>query len=310
MINRYLPALLFWCACSFTASAGDVIPQPKIKKINEQVYALLGPIGFPSKDNRGYMVNSALIIGDQGAILVDTGFTDEIGRHIKSVIADITDKPVTHIINTHHHGDHTLGNSEFSGAQIISAKKCRDLVKETGYDWIALVENMTGYTFPNTKPVPATTVYAENTSQDVTLQGVAMRLWVPSGSHTPGDMMVYLPTHKILISGDILVKKMMPSFRDAYVKSWIGTLEQIQSVDIETIIPGHGPLMSLADVKAMHRRMAELYAGVEAGYEKGLMDSEIRKTLDLSEWRKMVEFEGLMGTNISRTFLEVEQANF
>jgi cyclase len=303
--------VLLLALCLPSAALCDArIPPPTVQKLNDQVYALLGPIGFPGKDNRGYMVNSTVIIGDHGVILVDTGFTDEIGRHLKSAIARITDKPVTHIINTHHHGDHTLGNSEFPDAKIISSKKCRDLLKKTAYEWIGLVENMTGEKFPNTRPVPASRVYPENSRTDIALQGVKLRLWVPHGSHTPGDMMVYLPKYKILISGDILVKKMMPSFRDAYVKTWIDTLEQIQALDIDSIIPGHGPLMTMQDVKAMHRRMAALYAGVEAGYEKGLMDSEIRKTLDLSEWKKMAEFDGLMGTNISRTYLEVEQANF
>ncbi|MGD8570338.1 MAG: MBL fold metallo-hydrolase [Gammaproteobacteria bacterium] len=293
------------------AARGDsIIPPPTVQKLNDQVYALLGPIGFPGKDNHGYMVNSAVIIGDQGVILIDTGFTNKIGRHLKSAIADITDKPVTHIINTHHHGDHTLGNSAFPGAEIISSKKCRDLLNKTAYEWIGVVENMTGEKFPNTRPVPASTVYPEDSRTDIIVQGVKLRLWVPHGSHTSGDMMVYLPQYKFLISGDILVKKMMPSFRDAHVKTWIDTLEQIQALDIDTIIPGHGPLMTMEDVKAMHRRMAALYAGIEAGYKKGLMDSEIRKTLDLSEWQKMAEFDGLMGTNISRTYLEVEQANF
>lgn len=310
-----MKALALWmlllALCLPSAALGDrKLPSPTVQKLNDQVYALLGPIGFPGKDNRGYMVNSTVIIGERGVILVDTGFTDEIGRHLKSAITGITDKPVTHIINTHHHGDHTLGNSAFPDAEIISSKKCRELLKKTAYEWISVVENMTGEKFPNTRPVPASRVYPENSRTDITLQGVKLRLWVPHGSHTPGDMMVYLPEYKILISGDILVKKMMPSFRDAHVKTWISTLEQIQALDIDAIIPGHGPLMTMQDVKAMHRRMAALYAAVEAGYEKGLMDSEIRKTLDLSEWKKMSEFDGLMGTNISRTYLEVEQANF
>ena len=307
---EYVLLLLLLLIYSAATQAADIIPKPNIVKVNEQVYALLGPIGFPGKENRGYMVNITVIVGDKGIILVDTGFTDEIGRHLKKFIASISDKPVTHIINTHHHGDHVLGNSEFPGTEIISAEKCKELVIKEGYEWIGLVENMTGYKFPNTKPIPATRVFPENTRVSVALQGVKMDLWVPGGSHTPGDIMVYLPADKILISGDVLVNKMTPSFRDAHVKTWIGTLQEVSKMDINTVIPGHGPLMQLSDVRAMQKRMAELYAGIEAGYKKGLMDSEIRKILDLSEWKDMVEFEGLMGMNINRTYLEVEEANF
>ena len=122
--------------------------------------------------------------------------------------------------------------------------------------------------------------------------------------------MVYLPKYKILLGGDILVHTMTPSFRDAHIKTWIDTLEQISKMDIKSIVPGHGPLMTVEDVKVMHKRMTDLYAGVEAGYDKGLTDSEIRKTLDLHEWETMKNFNELMGVNINRAFLEVEEAKF
>ena len=68
--------------------------------------------------------------------------------------------------------------------------------------------------------------------------------------------------------------------------------------------------MNMQDITAMHKRIAALYAGVEAGYKKGLTDSEIRKTLDLSEWKNLTEFENLMGMDINRTYLEIEEENF
>ncbi|TDY04214.1 MBL fold metallo-hydrolase [Thiohalophilus thiocyanatoxydans] len=304
----FLPLLLLLPLTAVQAE--EQIPEPAVEKINDRVYALLGPIGFPSKENHGYMVNSAVLIGDEGVVLIDTGFSNEIGRHLKNTIAGITDKPVTHIINTHHHGDHILGNSAFPDAEIISSKQCRELVEKEGHNWIGILNNMTGKEHPDTRPVPAQTVYPQESRTDVTLQGIPMELWAPAGSHTPGDMMVYLPQDKLLISGDILVKKMIPSFVDAHVGSWIDTLAQIEKREIETVIPGHGPLMTLAEVKAMHQRMADLYAGIEAGYNQGLMDSEIRKTLDLSQWKKMKEFEGQMGININRAYLEIERESF
>jgi len=295
---------------SLQTYAGNTLPMPEIKKINSRVYALLGPTGLPDKNNNGYMVNSTVIIGDKGVILIDTGFTDEIGRHIKQIIKGLSDKPVTHIINTHHHGDHTLGNSEFKGAEIISAEKCKEWLSKTGYEWIGTIEAMTGRKFPNTKPVLANKVYAENTRTNISLQGVAMTLWVPKGSHTAGDMMVYLPQDNILVTGDIVVNTMIPSLRDAYVKNLIDTLDQVANMQVATIVPGHGSLMKTVDVKQLHELIKGLYKKVSDGYEQGLMDSEIRKTMDLSVWKKYKAFDDLMGANINRTYLEVEKASF
>lgn len=290
--------------------AHAALPLPKVEKITERVYALLGPEGIPDKKNGGYMVNSTVIIADHGVILIDTGFTDEIGKHIRQVIATLTSKPVTHIINTHHHGDHTLGNSAFPGAQVLSTKKCKELLEKTGYEWLDTIQNMLERKFPNTKLVPASVTFADGSSTERVIDGIKLRFIVPLGSHTPGDLLIVLPDEKILIAGDILVQHMTPSFRDAHVKHWISTLDQIVAMDIKTIVPGHGPLMLPKQAAEMRTRMAKLYAEVEAGYKKGLTDAEIRKTLDLSEWRSMVSFEELMGMAVSRTFLEIEQDNF
>lgn len=290
--------------------AHAAMPAPKVEKINDRVYALLGPMEFPNKKNQGYMVNSTVIIGDKGVILVDTGSTDEVGKHLAKTIAKLTPKPVTHIINTHHHGDHTLGNIAFPNTEIISAQKCKELVESGGAEWVALMESMTETKWPNTKPVPAKVTYKENTRTDVTLNGVKLTLWVPNGSHTPGDMLVYLPDDKVLIGGDVLVNGITPQFRDAHVKHWGETLAEVQKFNFKTIVPGHGPLMSKPQSAKLAKMLDGLYKGVEAGYKKGLSDSETRKTLNLKDWEKLVHYHETMGANVNRAYLEVEAANF
>ncbi len=288
----------------------DTIPPTRVVKVNERIHALLGPMELPSRKNQGYMVNSTLILGDKGAILVDTGFTDEIGAHLARVVAGITDKPVTTLINTHHHGDHSFGNAAFPGALVISSEMCRKLLLEGEADWLAIIEGAVGRKFPNTRAVPASQVYPGNSRTEITLDGVRMVFWVPEAAHTLGDMMIWLPDDQVLLAGDILVNGITPNFRDAKVKVWIDTLAQVQQLPAKTIIPGHGPLMSKADAAGMHDRMAKLYQGIEAGYRDGLTDSEIRQRLDLSEWQPLHHFNEQMGGNINRAYLEVEADNF
>jgi glyoxylase-like metal-dependent hydrolase (beta-lactamase superfamily II) len=309
-VNRLIIIVLA-AFLSTAAGAATNIPQPKVVKVNERIYTLLGPMGQPNAHNQGYMVNSTVIIGEQGVILIDSGSSDEVGKHIGKAIAKLTTKPVTHIINTHHHGDHVLGNIAFAQAEIISSEICRDMVKQTGDEWVALMENLIGHKLPNTKPVPASVTHAgENARVEQTIQGVRMVFWIPKGSHTVGDMMVYLPEDKVLVGGDILVNRTIPVMRDALVKNWVGTLEQVQTFDANTIVPGHGPLMKQADVSRLQRQMAAFYTGIETGYKKGLSDSETRKTLDVKDWKKLEGFDANIGGNVSRTYLEIEQASF
>jgi len=68
--------------------------------------------------------------------------------------------------------------------------------------------------------------------------------------------------------------------------------------------------MTPADVGKLHQRMARLYAGIEAGYKAGLSDGEIRKKLDLAEWKPLHHYEEQMGGNINKAYLEIEAAAF
>ncbi len=307
-MKRLLPVLI---CLFFTAVAwAGVIPAVKQVKVNQRVHALLGPMELPNAKNQGYMVNSTLIVGETGAILIDTGFTDEIGAHLAKAVAGITSKPVKVIINTHHHGDHSFGNAAFPGAKVISSEMCRKLLKEGEADWLAIIEGAVGRKFPNTKAVPATEVYPPKTRTDVTIDGVKMTFIVPEWAHTAGDMMIWLPEDKVLVGGDILVNQITPNFRDANVKTWTETLAEVKAMPVKTIVPGHGPLMTARDAVLLHERMAKLYAGVEAGYKAGLTDSDIRKKLDLSEWKPLHHYEEQMGGNINKAYLEIEAAAF
>jgi len=307
-MKRFL--MLLWGVLLSAQVLAAAIPATQVVKVNDRIYALLGPMALPNPENQGYMVNSTLIIGDTGAILIDTGFTDEIGAQLRAEVAKLTKKPVKVVINTHHHGDHTFGNVAFPEAKFISSEMCRQLLLQGEAEWLAIIEGAVGRKFPKIRAVPASEVYARNSKSDVVIDGVKMTFWVPEGAHTTGDLMIWLPQDKVLVGGDILVNQTTPNFRDAMVKKWVDTLGEIQALPAVKIIPGHGPLMTQAEAAAMHDRMAKLYAGVEAGYKAGLTDSEVRAKLDLSDWKKLREFDQHMGGNISRTYLEVEASNF
>ena len=82
-----------------------------------------------------------------------------------------------------------------------------------------------------------------------------MVFMIPEAAHTLGDMMIWLPDDQVLLSGDVLVNQVTPSFRDAKLKEWLNTLGEVQNLPIKTIVPGHGPLMSKQEAAAMHQRM-------------------------------------------------------
>lgn len=285
------------------------LPEPRTVRINERVYGLLGPIQHANPDNQGYMINATAVIGERGVILVDSGGTHEVGLHIARAIRRITPKPVTHVINTHPHGDHYLGNSAFPGATIISSEKCRAMVDESGHEWLALMEQLVGRRFPDTLPIAAGLTVREGTRTTITLQGIPLVLWVPPGSHTASDLLVYLPQDKMLVAGDVVVNGIVPVMQDASIRNWIGTLAEIQKLDVDTIVPGHGDLMTMREVKTLHQAITRFYAGVKDGYEHGLDEEAIHRSLDLADWERL-ERAYVIGRNINRAYLEIENALF
>lgn len=300
-----LLALLVVCGVSHA----QPLPEPRTVRLNDRVHVLLGPIQHANRFNQGYMINSTVIVGDRGVILVDSGGSADVGRHIASAVRRITDKPVSHVVNTHHHGDHYLGNVAFKGATFISSELCRKMVLETGDEWVAMMEHDIGHPLPGTRPLAADVTYREGTRTETTIQGVRMVFWVPHGSHTVGDLIVYLPDDKVLITGDVLVRGIVPTLQDGFLKNWIGTLGEIQSSGAVYFVPGHGDLMTLGDVTDLRDAMVRFQAGVKQGYRDGKSEEEIRKSLDLSKWEKL-ERSYVIGRNINRAYLEAESDSF
>ena len=288
---------------------GRALPEPRVLKVNDRVYVLAGPVQHANRENQGFMINSTLVVGDKGALLIDSGGTLEVGRHIARAVRRLTPKPVTHVVNTHHHGDHHLGNGAFAGVTLISSEKCRDKVLETGAEWLEIMERDIGRKLPGTKPIPAGTTYRAGTRTETRVNGVRVVFWVPRGSHTEGDLVVYLPDDKVLIAGDVLVNGVVPTLQDGYLKNWIHTLDEMRQLPVDRFVPGHGALMNARDVGSLRDAMSRFHAGVKEGYRRGWNESEIRKSLDLSGWEKL-ERSYVIGRNVNRAYLEVEAESF
>jgi len=312
---RKLLVTLALSMAAFPLSAVE-FPEPKIVKLSERVHVLLGPVQHANKKNQGYMINSTVIVGDKGVILVEPGGTDEVGRFIKQHVKKISAKPITHVFNTHSHGDHYLGNIAYPEATIVSSEKCRDSINQMGEEWVGFMESMVGRKFPHTKPVPASMVFPPNSKTRITLNGVEMLIWVPPGSHTDADLMIYLPAEKVLVTGDILVSGVVPTFQFGSIRNWLGVLNEIEKTDTRVFVPGHGPLMNLGEVKAMHGVIARFYSDVKQLYRsyldgkvEYLTEIEIRKKLDLSAWNRL-ERTHEINRNINTAWLEAEQELF
>lgn len=304
-LGKFIALLLF----AGVASAGQ-FPDVKVQKINNRVYAMLGPSDPPNKENGGYVNNILVIIGKQGVILVDAGSHKAVAAHIHKAIKTVTSKPITHVLITHHHPDHHLGLEYYGDVQVISTEFCAKRIEETGRSMINTMSRNSGLDLKDAKLVLPQKRLALRIRQAMEIDGVKLELIATETAHTDGDMMVWLPEDGVLASGDILVHAINPNFRDGNLKKWIGVVDDILKLPFKTVMPGHGPLMQRPNVTEFRGLIADFYKTVESVYKAGGVEADVRKKLDLPKWERLGRYDDMMGSNINKVWLEVEEANF
>jgi glyoxylase-like metal-dependent hydrolase (beta-lactamase superfamily II) len=188
--------------------------------------------------------NSTVIIGDKGVIVVDVKVSKAGGQELLEDIAKITPKPVTTVILTHSDGDHINGLAAFpTGLKIIAQennKKEQEAAIAAG-----------GPGAPSSANLPNQVV--SKSKETVTIEGEKLELYHWAPAHTSGDLVVYLPTEKIVVAGDILIgSDPYPRIHDekhGSTEGWIATAKGMAALESDTFIAGHGPVMTKAETQ-------------------------------------------------------------
>ena len=233
----------------------------KIAPVKDDLYIITGEGG-----------NVAVYVTGKGVILVDDMFYRNYDD-ILAKVASVTDQPIVYVLNTHQHDDHAGGNAKMLGiANVIAQDNVRS--------------NLTHIKQPYYEDTPGTPIGLPNiTFADelvVHLGGKEVRARYFGRGHTSGDAVVYFPELKVIHTGDLFLGRSAerasgadgkPPGVNIYVDyaqggsflDWTGTLDGVLALDFDTVIPGHGPVSTKADVvkfradlEAMRNRIAGL----------------------------------------------------
>jgi glyoxylase-like metal-dependent hydrolase (beta-lactamase superfamily II) len=228
------------------ASAAD-----KLTRIAENVYAYVDTKGASAKNSFG--ANAGIITGRDGIVVVDTLVSAREAKRFIRDIRAVSKKPIRYVINTHYHLDHVFGNSEFVklGAVIVAQENDRREMERSAAETLKNIEGygLTREDMKGTKPAYPTVTYSERMTIDI--GGERIELIHARHSHTGGDTLVYLRDKKVLFAGDILFTDYHPFIAEGNIEEWAKELDEIASMDVEKIIPGHGPVSGKKDLQAM-----------------------------------------------------------
>ena len=250
--------------------------QITVTKVAGTVYMLQGAGG-----------NICASVGEDGIVVVDDQYAP-LAEKIQAALKGVTDKPVRFIINTHYHGDHTGGNEYFQKqAPIIAQDNVRKRLAEGG------TAGNLGSMKVEAKPQPKGALPIITFDHDVTvhLNGEDIRaLHFPSG-HTDGDSIIFFPQSNVVHMGDDFVRYGFP-FVDlgggGSVKGMTAAIEEIipkLPPDVK-VIPGHGDISNLEDVRVYVTMLKETWAAVEKGVQQGKTLDQLKQEKVLDPWKK------------------------
>ncbi|ABI76677.1 metallo-beta-lactamase family protein [Hyphomonas neptunium ATCC 15444] len=248
-----------------------------LKDIGNGLYAWLQPDGGWGWSNAG------LIRDGEASLLVDTLFDMALTREMLGAMADATGigaGKIGAIVNTHANGDHCHGNGCCPQAEIIASEASAREMAEVPPAMLAQFKKMGAqlgpagsyfadifapFDFENVDERAPTQTFSG--TLDLKVGDKAVRLIEVGPAHTGGDVLVHVPGDKAIFTGDILFIDGTPLMWAGPVANWIRACEQIIAMDVDVIVPGHGPVTDKAGV----RRVADYLAFV---------DGEARKRFD------------------------------
>jgi len=274
--------------------------RPELQEVSPGVYAYLQP------DGTWWINNTGFLTGPQGVISIDSCSTWRRTRGYVEAIGTVTSAPVRAVVNTHHHGDHTFGNSLFPGAAIIAHERTRDeaiafgpprsLPFWDGPDWGGLTLDPPFITF----------------TDEITLHAGELRARVShvgTAAHTTNDSIIWIPERSVLFCGDLIFNGGTPFVLMGSVAGAAAALEQVVApLGARVIVPGHGPVFEgdgpIGDTLDYLTFVRDLAA---RGRAAGLTPLEAAMQADLGRFAEWSDSERIAG-NLHRAYAELAGA--
>jgi cyclase len=249
---------LFFLGCwiAYTQNQVSQPPQLTLNKVKDDLYEIEGDGG-----------NVAMYVTGEGVILVDDKY-DQDHEGIMAKVKSVTGQPVKYILTTHHHADHSGGNTKFlPTAEIISTVNARKNI----------VEHKQGNAPPGMSPARVT--FTQEAS--VFLGGKEVQARYLGRGHTNGDAVIYFPALRTLHTGDLMAgaTPLIDYPGGGSVVEWTKTLDEALKLDFDTVIPGHGKVTDKAGLLAYRNNVEKLRNRAAGLIREGKSQEDVGKVM-------------------------------
>lgn len=285
-----------------------------LREVGDGLYAYFQPDGSWGWSNAG------LIVDGEASLLVDTLFDLKLTEDMLASMRDAVPaaRQIGTVVNTHANGDHTFGNQLVGGAQIIASEKTAQEMGEAPPELLAgMVEQA-----PNLGQLGAyvARIFGPFEFRGITLTppsqtfsgehvlrvgGKEVRLIEAGPAHTQGDTMVHVPADGVLYTGDILFHGGHPVAWAGPLSNWVAACERILDMDVEAIVPGHGPMADKAAVREVRDYLRYVDEEARERHARGMTPLQAAKDIALHRWADWGEGERLV-VNVANVYSEID----
>jgi glyoxylase-like metal-dependent hydrolase (beta-lactamase superfamily II) len=302
-----------WCVVLSVASLGWVATPRHgpltIRPLAPGVYAAIGDTGRGSEGRP----NAGFVVTDSGVIVIDALASPRQGEDLLRAIRSVTLQPVKWVVLTHHHPDHHFGTAVFRrlGARVVAHPDRRVLASEGGEDaliadWVRVVglDAMRGFEFANT---PDRAVVGTDT---LSLGGRTLVISHPGAAHSAGDLIVWLPSERVLFAGDLLIEDGVTMVVDGSASALLQALAALERLGPRTVVPGHGaiprrPAQLLATTRAY---IVALQKAMRSAVERGVPMGRAMSSVPPADETRPVSLNSRRRRNAVRVYVEEERA--
>ncbi|OQX05736.1 MAG: hypothetical protein BWK73_32695, partial [Thiothrix lacustris] len=245
----------------------NLLDKHKPEKISEHVYVIQGPTGYPNKENQGFMNNPGFIVTDKEVAVIDPGSSSAIGRAVLAHIRKVTDKPITQVFTTHVHGDHWLGNQAFKEENpdvkfFAHPTMIEEATNGAAAEWISTMDTMTEKATAGTEAIIPTEVLANG--QEIKVGDLTLKAHIIEGKvHSATDVMYEVVGEKVLFTGDNINNKRIIRMDDGSFVGSIKAAEHALTLDVDKVVPGHGPTGSKNTLTYYRDYLSKVYSSVK-----------------------------------------------
>ncbi len=277
-----------------------------------------GAYAYLQHDGSWGWSNSGLVVGDDGALVVDTLFDLRLTREMLDAYERVLPARVRieALVNSHANGDHHFGNQLLGGARIVASRATADEMHEAPPALLAQLMRVAGDLGPTGEFLRrifgpfefegiALTPPTETFDGEVTLHvgGKEVRLVEVGLAHTRGDTIVHLPGDRVVYTADVLFVGGHPIVWAGPVANWVRALDTILGLDVDTIVPGHGPLTDKRRVAELKGYFQYLEREARARYDAGLSAMDAAPDISFTDYAAWGEAERIVA-NVQALYRE------